>query len=183
MNVQASDLARLPRERLDDIFRKSQPGTIPVGRTRGTALIAAGTFIDGLLKPLVRAIAWKGKVFRPESEDLKNLLSPIGFQGIRARVYQGTSWFDQKPAIIIDYSRTSLVARMVRDEIRQVAPGLYLGQIFLWKTRVGHFMLETSVTAAAAQPATTSAGRVAPPVSPAPQPAAATPAARSTTQP
>jgi hypothetical protein len=180
--VQASDLARMSRDRLDEIFRKSQPGTIPVGRTRGTALLAPGTFIDGLLKPLIRALAWKGKVFRPESEDLKNLLSPIGFQGIRARVYQDKSWFDQKPAIIIDYSRTSMVARMVRDEIRQVVPGLYVGQIFLWKKRIGHFMLETAVTASAAQPVATVARGVAQPVT-APQPAAATGTARSTTQP
>jgi hypothetical protein len=182
MNVQASDLARMRRDRLDEIFRASQPGIIPIGRTRGTALLAAGTPLDALLKPLIRAVAWKGKVFRPASQDLKNLLSPFGFQGIRARVYEGTSWFDQKPATIIDYARTSVVAGMVRDEIRQVRPGLYLGQIFLWKKRVGHFMLETAVAAAAAQPVATAASRVAPPVT-APQPAAATRTARSTTQP
>jgi hypothetical protein len=102
-----------------------------------------------VFKPLIRALIWKGKVFSPASEDLKNLLSPFGIQGIRATVYEDTSWFDQQPAIIIDYSRTSIVARMVRDEIREVAPGVYLGQIFLGKTRIGHFMLE-----AGSQPAT-----------------------------
>jgi hypothetical protein len=144
MSTQTTDLAHLSRDRLDAIFRGGQPRPIPTGRTRGTALIAAGSSLDAILKPLVRALFWKGKVFRPATQDLKNLLSPVGFQGIRARVYEDSSWFDQQPAIIIDYSKTSIVARMVRDEIRLVAPGLYLGQIFLGRKRVGHFMLETT---------------------------------------
>ena len=142
MTVQSVDLRTLSRAELDQIFRSSPPGSIPTGRSRGTALLAPGSALDGILRPLIRTLVWKGKVFRPQSEDLKNLLSPFAFRGIRARVYQGTSWFDDAPAIIIDYSCTSLVARMVRDEIRQVAPGLYLGQIFLWRKRIGLFMLE-----------------------------------------
>jgi hypothetical protein len=145
MNVQPQDLARLPRDRLDQIFRDSRPGHVPIGRTRGTALLFPGTAISAVLKPLIRAAVWKGKVFRPESKDLKNLVSPFAVQGIRARVYEDASWFDAKPATIIDYSDTSFVARMVRDEIREVVPGLYLGQIFLWKKRVGLFMLEAAV--------------------------------------
>lgn len=142
MTVQTLNLRVMSKAELDDVFRSSSPGTIPTGRSRGTAMLAPGSAMENLLRPLIRALAWKGKVFRPQSEDLKNLLSPIGFKGIRARVYHGTSWFDDAPAIIIDYSKTSIVARMVRDEIREVAPGLYLGQIFLWKKRIGHFMLE-----------------------------------------
>jgi hypothetical protein len=30
---------------------------------------------------------------------------------------------------------------MVRDEVRLVAPGLYLGVVWLWKRRVGWFTL------------------------------------------
>ena len=154
MNVQPQDLARLTRDRLDQVFRDSRPGPIPVGRTRGTALLFPGTVISTVLKPLIRAAIWKGKVFRPESKDLKNLISPFGVRSIRAQVYEGTSWFDDKPAIIIDYSRTSFVARMVRDEIREVVPGLYLGQIFLGKKCIGLFMLESTVQPAVAQAAT-----------------------------
>ncbi|MGH7500500.1 MAG: hypothetical protein ACREL7_01970 [Longimicrobiales bacterium] len=150
MSTETLDLAHQSRARLDALFSSAQPGPVPAGRTRGTALIAAGSSLDAVLKPLIRALVWKGKMFRPATRDLKNLLSPFGVQGIRARVYEDTSWFDQRPAIIIDYSTTSFVAQMVRDEIRQIAPGLYLGQIFLGKKRVGHFMLE-----APSQPATT----------------------------
>jgi hypothetical protein len=149
MTITASELASASRDRLDEVFRTSQPGPIPVGSTRGTALLAPGTPFHNGIKPLVRALVWMGKSFNPMTQDLMNVLSAIGFKGIRARVYQGMSWFDDKPAIIIDYSKTSFVARMVRDEIRQVSDGLYLGQIFLWKKRIGHFMLETNVLVSA----------------------------------
>jgi hypothetical protein len=37
---------------------------------------------------------------------------------------------DGRPALIIDYSRTSHVYARYRDEIRQVGPGLYLGLMY-----------------------------------------------------
>jgi hypothetical protein len=142
MKVETMNLKKRSRPELDELFRNSPPGPIPAGRGRGTAMLAPGTPFDALLRPLIRALVWKGKVFRPASDDLKNLLSPLGIPGIRASVYQDESWFSPGPAIILDYSRTSFVAQMIRDEIREVAPGVYLGQIFLWKRRIGHFMLE-----------------------------------------
>lgn len=160
MNTDTPDLAHLSRAQLDRIFRDSAPGPVPVGRTRGTALLAPGSPVDALLQPLIRALAWKGKVFSPATKDLKNLVSPLGVLGIRARVYEDASWFDGKPAIIIDYSRTSIVARMVRDEIREVVPGLYLGQIFLWKKRIGLFMLVSALPATVPQAPLADAARL-----------------------
>ena len=37
---------------------------------------------------------------------------------------------DGRPSLILDYQNSSLVYRNVRDEIRQVGPGLYLGAMF-----------------------------------------------------
>jgi hypothetical protein len=142
MTVVTTDLTAMDRRELDELFRTSPAGTIPVGRSRGTAIIFPGSALDGIVRGLIRLLIWKGKIFRPGSHDLKNRLGPIGTPGIRASVYQDESWFSAGPAIILDYSKTSVVARMIRDEIRQVGPGLYLGQIYLWKKRVGLFMLE-----------------------------------------
>ncbi len=144
MTVDSPALTSMGRQELDELFRSSPAGTIPVGRSRGTALLAPGSVFDGIVRGFIRALIWKGKIFRPESRDLENRLGPIGTPGIRARVYQDESWFSSGQAIILDYSKTSFVARMIRDEIRQVGPGLYLGQIYLWKKRVGLFMLEFS---------------------------------------
>ena len=58
---------------------------------------------------------------------------------MRAKVYKDTSWFDQKECIVLDYSRTSFVARKIRDEIREVAPGLYLGIVFWGRAKLINF--------------------------------------------
>lgn len=140
--VVPEDIARMSRSQLDQLFRDSPPGPIPTGRARGTAILLPGTGVDRAISALVRALVWKGKVFSSASGDLKNRIGPTGMPLIRARVYQGTSWFAPGPAIILDYSKTSLVARMIRDEIRQVGPGVYLGQVFWGKKRIALFMLE-----------------------------------------
>jgi hypothetical protein len=54
-----------------------------------------------------------------------------GVRAIRASVCPGPSWLDGKPAIILDYSATSRVWSDVRDEMREVSPGLYLGAMYL----------------------------------------------------
>jgi hypothetical protein len=57
-------------------------------------------------------------------------------------VYRGESWAGAGEAIILDYSQTSFVAQKIRDEIREVAPGIYLGNAYWGKTRVLNFILE-----------------------------------------
>jgi hypothetical protein len=80
-------------------------------------------------------------VFDPHKGELVNKLGPLGSHSVRAKVYLGESRLDGRPAIVIDYSTTSLVARWVRDEIRLVSPGLYLGVALAKKTRLVHFVL------------------------------------------
>ena len=148
----ARTLARMSRDALDTLFRASQPGPIPAGQARGTALILPGSPVDRVLQALVRALWWKGKVFSPATHDLKNRIGIFGTHLIRARVYEDESWFAPGGgrAIILDYSSTSFVARKIRDEIRIVGPGLYLGQVF-WgggRKRIALFMLEFPTEAA-----------------------------------
>jgi hypothetical protein len=42
---------------------------------------------------------------------------------------------------VLDYSRTSLVAHWIRDEIREVAGRTYLGQVFVRGRKLLHFTL------------------------------------------
>jgi hypothetical protein len=145
----AAWVRRASRRELDEVFRRSPAGPIPVGRTRGTALIFPGSPIDGLVQRIARALFWKGKVFDPRTKDLRNLVSPLAVPAIRAMVYQDDSWFSAGRAIVLDYSKTSLLARAIRDEIRLVGPGVYLGQVFWGRTRLILFMLETVPSAPA----------------------------------
>ena len=130
MTTTATAPLDMTRSELDDLFGASPAGDIPTGRGRGTAIAYPGSRITRPLAAYTRAVLWQGKLFRPESHDLLNLVTPFSRQAIRAEVYEGESWFDGKPCIVLDYSKTSKVARRIRDEIREVRPNEYLGMVF-----------------------------------------------------
>jgi len=90
----------------------------------------------------VNHFAWQGKIFDPTKGTLRNKILPFGLNAIIAKVYKGPSWMDGKECIVLDYSETSLVAHWVRDEIREVAPRIYLGKVYLGKKRLIDFALE-----------------------------------------
>lgn len=144
MMLQAKDLRSRSRTELDEIFRSADPGPIPAGRARGTPLVLPGSPLDRPLAGFIRLFCWKGKIFRPGTRDLKNRIGPFGLPAIRAEVYVDESWFAPGPAIVLDYSRSSFVARMIRDEIRRVGRGVYLGQVYWGRRRIALFMLEFS---------------------------------------
>jgi hypothetical protein len=129
---------------LDALFRQSPPGPMPDGDTRGTLLAWPGTRLAKTLALLVYLIAWKGKVLNRREALLCNKITPLGLHLIKARLSFDDSWVDGRECILIDYSKTSFVARKVRDEIRLVGPGLYLGVVWLWRRRVGWFTIRSS---------------------------------------
>jgi hypothetical protein len=130
MPVPAVSLERLlqlgPAE-LEALYRGGVPAAIPSGRVRGTVLLSPGTWRT---RPLARStrLVWQGKVFDPVSATAVNRF--FGLRTIRAQVYQGASWLDGAPALVLDYSQTSRIYAGNRDEIRQVAPGLFLGLMY-----------------------------------------------------
>jgi hypothetical protein len=135
-----AEFLKLPGDQLDDIFRASPAGDIPSGEGEGTAIIAPGHAVSDAIARFVHIFNWKGKVFErdpanPERGSLKNRLLLLGHKAIVAEVYKGASWFDEKECIVLDYSHTSIVAQWIRDEIRQVSPGVYLGLVFWGKEK------------------------------------------------
>jgi hypothetical protein len=129
-------------EQLDEIFRNSPAGEIPQGQGEGTAIVAPGTKLTGIIARFVNRFNWQGKVFDPEKSQLINLVGPGGRKLIVAQVYKDKSWFDQKECIVLDYAKTSFLAKKIRDEIREVAPGIYLGIVYWGKKKLIHFALK-----------------------------------------
>ena len=127
----ANELPSMRGEALQNLFANAPAGDIPVGTGRGQALMATGTVAGRPLLALVRLLAWHGKEFDGEKRQLRNLLSPLGFKAITADVYIDASRLDGRPCIVLDYSKTSRIAGFVRDEIRQVEPGLYVGLVYV----------------------------------------------------
>lgn len=137
-----ASLARLSHAQLDNLFRNAAPGDIPSGNSQGRALIFPGTFLARPIAFLVRAFFWQGKVVNASEGFLLNKILPFGIRAIKAKVYPTQSRLDQKPCIVLDYSRTSLAARFIRDEIRLIAPNLYLGIVYLGKMKTIHFAIQ-----------------------------------------
>jgi hypothetical protein len=142
MAYTASQLLALSQQQLDDLFSSSPAGEIPNGEGSGTAIIASGTPFSANIASLINVFGWQGKTFDAAHGTLTNRISAFGINAIVAEVYKGTSWFDNKECIVLDYSKTSLVAKHIRDEIRQISPGTYLGLVYWDKIRTIHFSLE-----------------------------------------
>jgi hypothetical protein len=136
------DLMKMTQAQLDDLFQQSPAGPIPNGDAQGTAIVAPGTALEGVAAKLVHTIFWQGKVFDAAAGELRNKILPMGVKAIIAKVYTGDSWFDGKECIVLDYSQTSLIAQRVRDEIRQVGNGVYLGIVYWGKAKTIDFALK-----------------------------------------
>ena len=135
-------LLDMTQEELDDLFKASPAGDIPNGEAEGTAIIAPGTRYSDIIAKVVNTFGWQGKVFDAEKGYLKNRITIFGIEAIVAKVYKGDSWLDGKECIVLDYSDTSFIASRIRDEIRQIGPGFYLGKVYWDESRLIDFCLQ-----------------------------------------
>lgn len=135
------------RDQLDEIYRNSEPGNLPTGDMRGTAILA-GSLFSKAVAAFAGLFAWQGKAFDIFADDgksgvLVNKITAFSLTFIVAKVYRDASWMDGKETIVIDYSKTSFFAKVIRDEIREVEPGVYLGKVWWGKKRILDFALTT----------------------------------------
>jgi hypothetical protein len=122
---------------LDALYRLSTPGRPPTGELRGRAIYNKEQSFAKLRSTAAQAI-WLGKEF-DQNEGM--LINRWRFgRAIKAQVYPGQSYLDGCPTLVMDYRHTSPVLwRNVRDELREVAPGLYLGVMFRCESKCARF--------------------------------------------
>jgi hypothetical protein len=142
MAITVSELLKMSQEKLDEIFTNSPVGEIPDGEAKGTAIIAPGTSFSDEIAEFISHFAWQGKTFDKQKGVLRNRILPFGLNAIIAKVYKAPSWLDGKECIVLDYSDTSLLAHWIRDEIREIAPNLYLGKVYWGKRRLIDFAVD-----------------------------------------
>ena len=131
------DLKKLKNHELAVLFAGGKGEPIPSAKTPGTA-------VDGTGLPIIRAgnatlngfafDFWEGKKFTTDENGKTTLVNKLAgnwVNDVSADVYpiaEGLNG-DGKPSILLDYSKSNRkIARAIRDEIRQIAPGVYLGR-------------------------------------------------------
>jgi hypothetical protein len=142
MALDVNQLLGMSQGELDALFSAHEAGPVPDGEAVGTAIIAPGTSFSHEIAAAINIFAWKGKVFDAKAGFLRNEILSFGLKAIVARVYKAPSWLDGKECIVLDYSETSLVASHVRDEIRLVDKGFYLGKVYWDSKRLIDFSLD-----------------------------------------
>jgi hypothetical protein len=142
MPITVPDLLKMSQPQLDELFTNSPPGDIPDGSANGTAIVAPGTTYSEEIARFINHFGWQGKTFDAKKGVLRNRILSFGLNAIIAKVYKAPSWLDAKECIVLDYSETSLLAHWIRDEIREIAPGLYLGKVYWGKNRLIDFAIQ-----------------------------------------
>ena len=148
MNPKIKKWLGMSREELDKVYKDcNKSGTIPQGEMRGTAILAGSPF-SKLVAAFARLFAWQGKVFDIVAADssagvLVNKVTFFSRHSLGAKVNSENSWMDGRGTIVIDSSKTSFLFAKVRDGIREIEPGIYLGKVWWGKTRILDFALTT----------------------------------------
>jgi Acetoacetate decarboxylase (ADC) len=132
------DLLSCTQSDLDTLYGKSLGGAIPSGDSKGKAIFFPGSKITSLAMKATSHL-WQGKVFDLREGFLLNKI--LRFKAIKAKVLLGDSLFDGKESIIIDYKNTSPIALPIRDEIREIGPGLYLGRAYVKTSAKAYFWM------------------------------------------
>ena len=107
-------------------FRAGTIGCGPDGQTRGTVLYADGR--HPRLKAHLQGVVWKGKTFHCDGTFTNRWVG--GVHAISATTSIEPSWLDGQPCLVMQYPPDTAVFDNVRDELRQICPGMWLGRSY-----------------------------------------------------
>ena len=122
------DLVRSDRATLEGLYSQGAVTTPPPGFAPGRAIPDPGTR-KTVRKSKMIGLLWKGKVFS-DGQMINRLAG--GREAVTASVYVGESWLDGKPSLILDYAGSKRFGD-VRDEMREVSPGVFVGLTYVRK--------------------------------------------------
>src|SRR3974390_3333148 len=128
--IAMESLAHSDQTTLEALYRSASVGSLPSGPFAGRAIPYPGTR-RGVRQSKLIGVLWKGKEF-PDSTTMVNRLA-LGMHAVHADMYYGESWLDGRPTLVLDYANTSRLFGSARDEMREVAPGQYLGLTYVRK--------------------------------------------------
>lgn len=120
------DLRRMTPDQLRDLFARSDVGAPLVGHARGRLVSLADR--RGVVKTGLTNAVWKGKTTDADGSFVNHWVG--GVDAIRSKYVIGPSLLDGRPAVVVEYPPGTPILGNTRDELREVAPGLYLGPLY-----------------------------------------------------
>lgn len=147
------DLAALDFEELGSLYRKAKLPGLVEGDCKGRVLASnPEARLPGLWRAVRRfsetpLFPWRGKSFEPGHRGI-NRVTPLEFRLFTFQTRVEKSLFGNFQALVLDYDQPENLGLLswVRDEVREVAPGLLLGQMYVVTTEPRltlYFGLET----------------------------------------
>jgi hypothetical protein len=145
------DLAKMHESKLEALYRGGSPPKSffeldgrPKGRMLAVRVAKRGRAFDGLRRFAgAKAFPWGGKSFFKETETTgrginRVRLGPLRFDWYPFDTRVEASLVDGKDTVLLDYDKAEnpFFIRKIRDEIREIAPRLFLGPA-MWKTDGG----------------------------------------------
>ncbi len=121
------DLRHMSLCQLEALFRSAEIGTPPVGNGRGRLLCSTDPRHPRLTVLCSNAV-WKGKVAELDGHFTNRWLG--GIRAIDSQYAIGPSWVDGRPAVLMEYPPDTPLLANTHDELREVAPGLYVGPLY-----------------------------------------------------
>ena len=125
-SLNANCLAQMDSDALDALFRQGTAAAAPVGYGRGRTLLVVDAN-NPRRRAKLNNVVWKGKHFLPVGRMINQWA--VG-RAVEATVRIDPSWLDGQPCIYVDYPTNAPIFGNTRDEIREIAPGLYLGRFY-----------------------------------------------------
>jgi hypothetical protein len=115
-------LQHLREHELERLFANAEAAPPLVGYVRGQVLVLEG-FRFPKAGAKLAGVVWKGKHFDEEGRFINQF---CGFKALDSRAVYGPSWFDGGPCLVLEYPPGTPLFGNMRDEVRQVGPGLFL---------------------------------------------------------
>jgi hypothetical protein len=140
--ITVKELKRMDACQLEQLFARGQATALPVGETKGHVLLRTDAKLPRVRAKMSSAV-WKGKTFDDDGEITNRWLG--GFKAVSTQAVIGPSAYDGQPCIILEYAPGTAVFGNTRDEIREIAPGIFLGRFYERCPCVklqGYFVLE-----------------------------------------
>jgi hypothetical protein len=122
----AAGLRCLPPCQLEQLYAQGCVRGVPIGWLPGGLLVMTD-FPFPRATVRVSQRVWRGKHVEPDGHFINQFNH---FQGMPSQAFIEPSWYDGQPCIVMQYPKGTPLFANIRDEFREIAPGLLLGRVY-----------------------------------------------------